>query len=43
VFGASTALMGNIGIPVKCLARVMWHVDDARNYVACPYIIFENS
>lgn len=43
IFGASDALKGNIGIPVKCLARVMWHVDDARNYVACPYLILESS
>ena len=43
VFSASAALKGNIGIPVRCLARVMWHVDDAKNYVACPYIIIENS
>lgn len=43
IFGASSALKGNIGIPVKCLSRVLWHVDDARNYVACPYIIIENS
>ena len=43
IFEASTALKGNIGIPVLCLARIMWHVDDAKNYVACPYIIIENS
>lgn len=43
IFGASSALKGNIGIPVKCLARVMWHVDDAKNYVACPYVIVEQS
>lgn len=38
---ASSALKGNISIPVKCLARIMWHVDDAKNYVACPYVIVE--
>ena len=43
IFSASDALKGNIGIPVKCLIRVMWHVDDAKNYVACPYVIFESS
>lgn len=43
VFKASSALKGNIGIPVKCLARIMWHVDDAKNYVACPYIIIEKT
>lgn len=43
IYSASSALKGNIGIPVRCLARIMWHVDDARNYVACPYIIIENS
>lgn len=43
VFEASEALKGNIGIPVRCLARIMWHVDDAKNYVACPYVIIENS
>ncbi|MFV8817140.1 hypothetical protein [Haliea sp. E17] len=43
IFGASSALKGNISIPVKCLIRVMWHVEDARNYVACPYVIIENS
>jgi len=43
VLHASPALKGNIGIPVRCLARVMWHVDDARNYVACPYVVAEES
>jgi hypothetical protein len=43
VLRASPALKGNIGIPVRCLARVMWHVDDAKNYVACPYVIVEES
>lgn len=42
VFSASSALKGNVGIPVKCLSRIMWHVDDAKNYTACPYIIIEN-
>ncbi len=41
VFDASMALKGNIGIPVYCLARVMWNVEAAMNYVACPYIITE--
>ncbi|WP_193040842.1 MULTISPECIES: hypothetical protein [unclassified Pseudomonas] len=41
VLRASPALKGNVGIPARCLARVMWHVDDAKNYVACPYVIFE--
>lgn len=41
IFGASPALKGNISIPVICLARVMWHVEDARNFVACPYVIVE--
>lgn len=41
--GASSALKGNISIPVRCLARVLWHVEDARNYVACPYIIVEKA
>jgi len=41
VFNASVALKGNIGIPVICLARIMWHVDQAENYTACPYIIME--
>lgn len=41
--GASTALKGNISIPVRCLARVLWHVEDARNYVACPYVILEEA
>jgi hypothetical protein len=43
IFGASSALKGNISIPVKCLTRIMWHVDDAKNYVACPYVIIENN
>ena len=43
IFGTSSALKGNIGIPVRCLTRIMWHVDDARNYVACPFVIVENS
>ena len=42
IFGASPAFKGNVGIPVMCLARVMWHVDDARNFVACPYVIVES-
>lgn len=41
IFGASAALKGNIGIPVRCLTRIMWHVDAAKNYVACPYVIIE--
>lgn len=43
VFEASSALKGNIGIPVCCLVRIMWHVDAAQNYVACPYIIIEDT
>lgn len=43
IFGASSALKGNIGIPVNCLVRIMWHVDDAQNYVACPYVVVEDS
>jgi len=43
VLHASPALKGNIGIPVRCLARIMWHVKDAKNYVACPYVIAEES
>lgn len=38
---ASSALKGNISIPVRCLARVLWNVEDAKNYVACPYVIVE--
>jgi hypothetical protein len=41
VFEASTALKGNISIPVRVLARVMWYVETAKNYTACPYLIFE--
>ncbi|WP_439858320.1 hypothetical protein [Pseudomonas syringae] len=41
VFNASVALKANISIPVRCLARVMWHAEAAGNYVACPYIIIE--
>lgn len=41
--GASSALKGNIRIPVKCLARIMWHVDDTKNYVSCPYVIVETN
>ena len=43
IFEASSALKGNIGIPVRCLTRIMWHVDDAKNYVSCPYVIIEKS
>ena len=43
VLRASPALKGNIGIPVRCLARVMWHVNNAKNYVVCPYVIVEES
>lgn len=43
IFGASSALKGNISIPVRCLVRMMWHVDDAKNYVACPFVIIESS
>lgn len=38
---ASSALKGSISIPVRCLARVLWNVEDAKNYVACPYVIVE--
>jgi hypothetical protein len=40
---ASEVLKVNIGIPVVCLARVMWHADQAKNFVACPYVIIEQS
>lgn len=40
---ASEALKVNIGIPVICLARVMWHADQAKNYVACPYVVIEQN
>ncbi|HIH2752562.1 hypothetical protein L3V59_36145 [Burkholderia aenigmatica] len=42
ILGASVALKGNVSIPVRCLARVFWHVDAAQNYVACPYVICES-
>jgi hypothetical protein len=42
LFSASMALKGNIKIPVRCLARVMWYVEDAKNYTVCPYVIYEN-
>ncbi len=42
VFRASPVLKGNIGIPVRCLARIMWHAVDAGNFVCCPYLIVEN-
>lgn len=38
---ASEVLKVNIGIPVLCLARVMWYAGQAKNYVACPYVIIE--
>lgn len=41
IFNASDALKVNVGIPVMCLARIMWHAEAAKNYVACPYIIIE--
>ena len=41
MFSAFDALKGNVSIPVKCLSRVMWHVDAAKNYTACPYLIIE--
>ena len=41
IFNASDALKLNVGIPVMCLARIMWHAEAAKNYVACPYIIIE--
>lgn len=43
VLEASVALKGNVAIPVKCLVRVMWHVDIAKNYTACPYLIVEDT
>lgn len=43
ILSASEALKGNVAIPVRCLARVLWHVDDARNYVACPYVVYEEN
>lgn len=41
VISASSALKGNIGIPVTTLVRVLWYVENAKNYVACPYLILE--
>jgi len=43
LFSASEALKGNVGIPVKCLARIMWYVKAAKNFTACPYIIMEKT
>lgn len=43
IFEASPALKGDIDIPVLCLVRIMWNVEKARNYVACPYIIIESN
>lgn len=40
---ASEILKVNIGIPVVCLARVMWYADQAKNFVACPYVAIERS
>ncbi|WP_199909866.1 MULTISPECIES: hypothetical protein [Rhodanobacter] len=40
---ASEVLKVNIGIPVVCLARVMWYADRAKNFVACPYVVIERS
>ena len=41
VFNASPAIKVNIAIPVRCLARIMWHADLAKNYVVCPYVVLE--
>ncbi len=41
VFEASSALKGNISIPVRILARVMWYVQISKTFTACPYLIFE--
>ena len=41
MLSASEVLKVNIGIPVICLARVMWYADQAQNYVACPYVVIE--
>ena len=41
IFNASDALKVNVGIPVMCLARIMWHAELSKNYVACPYIMIE--
>lgn len=38
---ASSALKGNISIPVRCLIRMLWYVEDASNYVASPYVVLE--
>ncbi len=43
VFEISDALISNVGIPVRCLTRIMWRVDAAKSYVASPYIIIENN
>jgi hypothetical protein len=43
MLSASEVLKVNIGIPVVCLARVMWYADQAKNYVACPYVVIEQN
>lgn len=41
IFNASDALKGNVTIPVRCLARIMWHVDESSSFTACPYVVLE--
>jgi hypothetical protein len=42
VLSASKALTLNVGVPVRCLLRIMWHVDASQMYTACPYVIVES-
>ncbi len=41
ILSSSKVFQSNISIPVRSLVRLMWHVEDAENYVACPYVITE--
>ncbi len=41
VVNASDALIGHVGIPVRALVRLLWHVETTKEYVSVPYIVIE--
>lgn len=41
VVNASDALVGYVGIPVRALVRVLWHIETSGEFVAVPMIVLE--
>ena len=41
VVNASDALVGYVGIRVRALVRLLWHVEASKEYVSVPYIVIE--